>query len=316
MVLKVDLQCYRCYQKVKKVLCKYPGKDQKYDEKANTVTITVVSIDPQCIKTKISRKAGSCIKSIEIKSPEKKAPTETKDKDQKPPKKEPDQTKIVWILCKVCNTWHPEGPCNQTIYIPLPLAKACNENCGKKMCCNGCGGSGCKGCLGQGWISWYCAAARLHVKVAAALLVADAATGRPGHAAGVEALLVEDAATGRPGHAADVEALLVEGVAQVAAADHVVGVVALFRLHVRGAAAFGARVVVVVVDHVVVGGAAVVMKGMNVKRQLHHHCRLPSPRSNSVQATAAAQALTQHCLLFYHLVLMELRLENNDGRGV
>ncbi|KAG4196225.1 hypothetical protein ERO13_A06G156701v2 [Gossypium hirsutum] len=157
MVLKVDLQCYRCYQKVKKVLCKYPEiRDQKYDEKANTVTITVVSIDPQCIKTKIRSKAGSCIKSIEIKPPEKKAPTETKDKD-KPPKKEPE-TKIVWILCKVCNMWHPEGPCNQTIYIPLPLAKACNENCGKKMCCNGCGGSGCKSCLGHGWISWYCGA--------------------------------------------------------------------------------------------------------------------------------------------------------------
>ncbi|MBA0627146.1 hypothetical protein Godav_004694, partial [Gossypium davidsonii] len=156
MVLKVDLQCYRCYQKVKKVLCKYPGKDQKYDEKANTVTITVVSIDPQCIKTKISRKAGSCIKSIEIKQPEKK----TTEKD-KPPKKEPE-TKVVWILCKVMG--------------------------------------------GSAGIVVLVAAARLHVKVAAALLVVDAATGRPGHAAGVEALLVE-------------------GVAQVAAADHVVGVV-------------------------------------------------------------------------------------------
>ncbi|MBA0598360.1 hypothetical protein Gorai_008126, partial [Gossypium raimondii] len=207
-------------------------RDQKYDEKANTVTITVVSIDPQCIKTKISCKAGSCIKSIEIKQPEKK----TTEKD-KPPKKEPE-TKVVWILCKVMG--------------------------------------------GSAGIVVLVAAARLHVKVAAALLVADAATGRPGHAAGVEALLVE-------------------GVAQVAAADHVVGVVvvvvdtdtdtdtdttitgvaegatallaadakALFRLHVRGAAAFGARVVVVVVvvvDHVVVGVAAVVMGGLNIKR--------------------------------------------------
>ncbi|MBA0577705.1 hypothetical protein Golob_025114, partial [Gossypium lobatum] len=213
MVLKVDLQCYRCYRKVKKVLCKYPGKDQKYDEKANTVTITVVSIDPHCIKTKISCKAGSCIKSIEIKQPEKKTTDKDKDKD-KPPKKEPE-TKVVWILCKVMG--------------------------------------------GSAGIVVLVAAARLHVKVAAALLVADAATGRPGHAAGVEALLVE-------------------GVAQVAAADHVVGVVVvvvdtdtdtdtdtttiagvaegatallaadakvLFRLHVRGAAAFGARVVVV-----------------------------------------------------------------------
>ncbi|XWS09199.1 hypothetical protein CRYUN_Cryun40dG0065400 [Craigia yunnanensis] len=42
MVLNVDLQCSRCYKKVKKVLCKFPQiRDQKYDEKANTVTITV-----------------------------------------------------------------------------------------------------------------------------------------------------------------------------------------------------------------------------------------------------------------------------------
>ncbi|MBA0723586.1 hypothetical protein Golax_004156, partial [Gossypium laxum] len=209
-------------------------RDQKYDGKANTVTITVVS-NPQCIKTKISRKAGSCIKSIEIKQPEK----QTTEKEK--PKKEPE-TKVVWILCKVMG--------------------------------------------GSAGIVVLVAAARLHVNVAAALLVADAATGRPGHAA-------------------DVEALLVEGVAQVAAADHVVGVVvvvvdtdtdtdtdtnttitgvaegatallaadakALFRLHVRGAAAFGARVVVVVVvavvvDHVVVGVAAVVMGGLNIKR--------------------------------------------------
>ncbi|KAH1055561.1 hypothetical protein J1N35_033626 [Gossypium stocksii] len=186
----------------------------------------MVSIDSQCIKTKISSKTGSCIKSIEIKSPEKKTSTETKDKD-KPPKKEPE-IKIVWILCKVMG--------------------------------------------GSAGIVVLVAAARLHVKVAVALLVVNAATGRPGHAA-------------------DVEALLMEGVAQVAAADHVVGVVVVV---VGVAEAFGARVVV---DHVVVGGATVVMMGVNIKHQLHHHCRSPSPPSNSVQATTAAQALTQHCLL-------------------
>ncbi|KAK5826365.1 hypothetical protein PVK06_021283 [Gossypium arboreum] len=204
MVLKVDLQCYRCYQK-------------KYDEKANTVTITVVSIDPQCIKTKISSKAGSCIKSIEIKPPEKKAPTETKDKD-KPPKKEPE-TKIVWILCKVMG--------------------------------------------GSAGIVVLVAAARLHVKVAVALRVADAATGRPGHAA----VVVVDTDTDTT----------IAGVAEGATAPLAEDAKALFRLYVRGAAAFGARVVVVVVDHVVVGGAAVVMMGVNIKRQvIVHPCEVES----------------------------------------
>ncbi|KAK9942696.1 hypothetical protein M0R45_008347 [Rubus argutus] len=36
MVLKVDLQCEKCYRKVKKVLCKFPQiRDQTYDEKNN-----------------------------------------------------------------------------------------------------------------------------------------------------------------------------------------------------------------------------------------------------------------------------------------
>ncbi|EOY28978.1 Uncharacterized protein TCM_030429 [Theobroma cacao] len=72
MVLKVDLQCYRCYKKVKKVLCKFPEiRDQKYDDKANTVTISVVSRNPESIRSKICDKAGCCIKSIEIKPKDK-----------------------------------------------------------------------------------------------------------------------------------------------------------------------------------------------------------------------------------------------------
>ncbi|KAJ8526211.1 hypothetical protein K7X08_028688 [Anisodus acutangulus] len=42
MILKVDLQCSSCYKKVKKILCKFPQiRDQLYDEKANTIIITV-----------------------------------------------------------------------------------------------------------------------------------------------------------------------------------------------------------------------------------------------------------------------------------
>ncbi|XVE50356.1 hypothetical protein DITRI_Ditri01bG0155800 [Diplodiscus trichospermus] len=79
MVLKVDLQCCRCYNKVKKVLCKFPQiRDQIYDQKANTVTITIVCCNPEKIRDKIYCKGGESIKCIEIK-PQKKL-----DKPQKP----------------------------------------------------------------------------------------------------------------------------------------------------------------------------------------------------------------------------------------
>ncbi|GLU15836.1 hypothetical protein SLE2022_322950 [Rubroshorea leprosula] len=69
MVLNVvDLQCSKCYKKIKKLLCKFPEiRDQKYDEKANKVTIKVMSCSPEKIRDKLCCKGGGCIKSIEIK---------------------------------------------------------------------------------------------------------------------------------------------------------------------------------------------------------------------------------------------------------
>ncbi|KAM1124086.1 hypothetical protein ACFX2I_005401 [Malus domestica] len=75
MVLKVDLQCHKCYKKVKKVLRKFPQiQDQIYDEKQNQVVIKVVCCSPEKIRDKICYKGGSVIKSIEIKEPEKPKP--------------------------------------------------------------------------------------------------------------------------------------------------------------------------------------------------------------------------------------------------
>ncbi|XVF28060.1 hypothetical protein REPUB_Repub14bG0163200 [Reevesia pubescens] len=68
-------------------------RDQKYDEKANTVTITVVSSNPECIKSKISSKAVCCIKSIEIKQPEKE-----KKPPEKPPNKTPTKPEMINIV--------------------------------------------------------------------------------------------------------------------------------------------------------------------------------------------------------------------------
>ncbi|XP_031273538.1 protein PYRICULARIA ORYZAE RESISTANCE 21-like [Pistacia vera] len=74
MVIKVDLNCSKCYKKVKKILCKIPQiQDQVYDEKKNTVTIKVAcSCSPEKIMQKIRCKGGKSIISIEIKPPKKK----------------------------------------------------------------------------------------------------------------------------------------------------------------------------------------------------------------------------------------------------
>nr|XP_008384172.2 protein PYRICULARIA ORYZAE RESISTANCE 21-like isoform X1 [Malus domestica] len=86
MVLKVDLQCHKCYKKVKKVLCKFPQiRDQIYDEKQNQVVIKVVCCSPEKIRDKICCKGGGAIKSIEIKEPEKPKPPPPVEKP--PPEK-------------------------------------------------------------------------------------------------------------------------------------------------------------------------------------------------------------------------------------
>ncbi|XP_024175661.1 protein PYRICULARIA ORYZAE RESISTANCE 21 [Rosa chinensis] len=83
MILKVDLQCEKCYWKVKKVLCKFPQiRDQTYDEKNNLVIIKVVCCSPEKIRDKLCCKGGGAIKSIEIKEPEKLKPPSTGDKSK------------------------------------------------------------------------------------------------------------------------------------------------------------------------------------------------------------------------------------------
>ncbi|KAL5560141.1 hypothetical protein UlMin_036352 [Ulmus minor] len=92
MVLKVDLQCCRCYKKIKKVFCKFPQiQDQVYDEKTNTILIKVVCCSPEKIKQKIICKAGDTLKSIEIKKPEIPKPKPPKEPKEKP--KEPEKPK-------------------------------------------------------------------------------------------------------------------------------------------------------------------------------------------------------------------------------
>ncbi|GLT80227.1 hypothetical protein SLA2020_516790 [Shorea laevis] len=85
MVLDVDLQCPKCYKKVKKILCKFPQiQDQVYDEKANKVIIKVVCCSPEKIRDKLCCKGGGCIKRIEIKEPPKPKPPAPAPEPPKP----------------------------------------------------------------------------------------------------------------------------------------------------------------------------------------------------------------------------------------
>ncbi|XP_049379918.1 heavy metal-associated isoprenylated plant protein 6-like [Solanum stenotomum] len=98
MVLKVDLQCSNCYKKVKKILCKFPQiRDQVYDEKGNTVTITVVCCNPEKLRDKLCSKGFGVIISIEIKDPKK--PTEPINPNgvtiEKPAKSEKPKVVII-----------------------------------------------------------------------------------------------------------------------------------------------------------------------------------------------------------------------------
>jgi hypothetical protein len=96
MRLKVDLECDKCYKKVKKLLSKYPQiRDQKYDEKGNIVTITVVCCSPEKIRDKLCYKGGGSIKSIEIVDlPKPKAAEPEKKKEvDKPKSAEPEKKK-------------------------------------------------------------------------------------------------------------------------------------------------------------------------------------------------------------------------------
>ncbi|XP_048132282.1 chitin-binding lectin 1-like isoform X1 [Rhodamnia argentea] len=87
MLIKVDLQCCRCYKKIKKILCEFPQiRDQIYDEKKNEVLITVVCCSPEKIRQKIICKGGEIVQSVEILPDKPPAPPpEKKQEKPKPP---------------------------------------------------------------------------------------------------------------------------------------------------------------------------------------------------------------------------------------
>ncbi|KAI6704167.1 hypothetical protein NL676_013303 [Syzygium grande] len=90
MEITVDLKCYRCYKKIKKVNCKFPEiQNQVFNEKENKVLITVVSCCPERIRDKIARKGGKTVESIKIvpEKPKVIVPEKPKVPEKKPEKK-------------------------------------------------------------------------------------------------------------------------------------------------------------------------------------------------------------------------------------
>ncbi|KAH0942265.1 hypothetical protein HID58_001902 [Brassica napus] len=96
MKLKVDLDCAKCYKKVKKVLCKIPQiRDQLFDEKSNIVIIKVVCCSPERIMDKLCSKGGGSIKTIEIVEPPKPPQPQPQPQAQPPPQKPKDAPKAA-----------------------------------------------------------------------------------------------------------------------------------------------------------------------------------------------------------------------------
>ncbi|KAL2339279.1 hypothetical protein Fmac_013725 [Flemingia macrophylla] len=144
MRLKVDLQCPKCYEKVKKLLCKFPQiRDQVYDEKNNIVTIKVVCCSPEKLRDKLCCKGCGAIKSIEIleppkpkppekpKEPEKKKPLEdpkeqeTPKEKLRPPEPQPPTVVPIGVCCGPCYEGRPGGPCFEGYGGPPPCYNPC-----------------------------------------------------------------------------------------------------------------------------------------------------------------------------------------------
>ncbi|ONK80096.1 uncharacterized protein A4U43_C01F13850 [Asparagus officinalis] len=89
ILLKVDLQCHRCYKRIRKTICKLQERENIqsiiFDEKSNSVTISG-PFNPKKVCKKLCCEACNIIKDIQIKDNKEKE----KPKDAKPADKPKD----------------------------------------------------------------------------------------------------------------------------------------------------------------------------------------------------------------------------------
>ncbi|SPT17024.1 unnamed protein product [Triticum aestivum] len=89
VVLKVDLECARCYRKMRTVLCKIQDKMNiktiSFDEKSNAVTVSG-PFDPDKLCRKLCCEAGRVIKEMHVNGREQKADKDGGGEKQKAPK--------------------------------------------------------------------------------------------------------------------------------------------------------------------------------------------------------------------------------------
>ncbi|XP_020270886.1 uncharacterized protein LOC109846073 [Asparagus officinalis] len=80
IVMEVDLQCHRCYKKIRKAISKLHSRfniqSTVFDEETNTVTISG-PFDADKARKKLCYNAGNSIKDIQIKG--------TEEEEEKPP---------------------------------------------------------------------------------------------------------------------------------------------------------------------------------------------------------------------------------------
>ncbi|KAJ1291807.1 hypothetical protein BS78_02G345100 [Paspalum vaginatum] len=93
IVIKVDLECERCYKKMRRVLCKIQDKLNiktiSFDEKSNAVTISG-PFDPDKVCNKLCCEAGRIIKEMDVKGKEKEGKAKDGKADAKPADKPKD----------------------------------------------------------------------------------------------------------------------------------------------------------------------------------------------------------------------------------
>ncbi|CAD6216637.1 unnamed protein product [Miscanthus lutarioriparius] len=92
LIIEVDLQCEKCYKKIRKVLCKLQSKENikkiDYENTKNKVTV-VGAFDPKKLSKILRCKACDVIKDITIVKP----PEEKKTEEKKPEDKKPEEKK-------------------------------------------------------------------------------------------------------------------------------------------------------------------------------------------------------------------------------